>query len=57
MVQTVDGNDDDGRIDYQKPIPMTEEEFMGGQYKCNCGNSFDSAVALAFHKAAAHLGR
>lgn len=56
MVQTVDGNDDDGRIDYQKPIPMTEEEFMGGQYKCNCGNSFDNPVWLAIHKAS-HLNK
>lgn len=33
----------------------TEEEFFMAQFKCNCGNSFDSHVALAYHKATAHL--
>ena len=37
--------------------PITEEKFMGGQFKCNCGNSFDSLVALAVHKAMAHLNK
>lgn len=37
------------------PNYLTEEEYMGGQFKCNCGNSFDTEVALVFHKNTTHL--
>lgn len=28
---------------------------MAGQFKCNCGNSFDKPEWLAFHRATQHL--
>jgi hypothetical protein len=37
------------------PPDPTEEEFMAGQFKCNCGNSFDKPEWLAFHRATQHL--
>jgi hypothetical protein len=38
------------------PLPYpTEEEFMGGLFKCNCGNSFDTNIELQFHRNSTHL--
>jgi len=28
---------------------------MGGLFKCNCGNSFDTNIELQFHRNSTHL--